>query len=292
MEISRPWFLLVLLISIPLAQLLLARDISYTEAVASTEIKSKKTRKELIDEIQRKAQSVQGKILVFEQNNLDKKKSPKLPSKKFTNTNQNISQDADLFRSVSDTTPSKIKPEPHWNDNSSGIYFLPFWGLTYATKLDWTPTSIPISIESANGFLSGFRLGYDWKHIYLEQKSYYFLNKIEKATPDLLGETEGDISGFSTFLSAGLNFPLSEYVEWNVAGGIGGTSQQLDIQFTNVDMSDSGLVIAYQFSTGIEFRPVEHFLLGIHYNWYYTQEFSAFSSRHLNSFELSLGYFD
>jgi opacity protein-like surface antigen len=259
-------------------------------------INSQKTREEVIEAIRKRLQSVEGKMKSFEKKDSpitkNKLSEKNLASSNFTYNYSEPQSSSDL--SAADENKVGGSNVPDWSENSTGMYFLPFFGLSFSSDLEWTPPSnIQITIEQKNGFLSGFRLGYSWENLYLEQKTFYFSNNIAQVNPFISGENKGDISGISTMIIAGLNFHLSDYVEWNIGGGVGGTRQQLDIQYGGAPpKTESGHVFTYQFSTGIEFRPVEHFILGIHYNWYYTKEFSDFSSRHLNSFELSLGYFD
>ncbi len=252
---------------------------------------SPKTREELIEGIRKRLQSVQGKMKRFE------KKDPaitknKLPEK--TLASSNFTYESAKPESSSDHSAAENNPEgsnaPYWSENSTGMYFLPFFGLSFSSDLEWTPDSnIPITIEKKNGFLGGFRLGYNWENLYLEHKTFYFTNTLEDTSTSL--PADGHLSGISTLVSAGLNFSFSDYVKWKVGGGVGATNQELDIDLNGVKESESGLGLTYQFSTGVELRPFEHFLLGFHYNWYFTPEFSAFSGRHLNSLELSLGYF-
>ena len=258
-------------------------------------INSQKTREEVIEAIRKRLQSVEGKMKSFEKKDSpitkNKLSEKTLASSHFTYNYSEPQSSSDL--SAADENNAGSSNVPDWSANSTGMYFLPFFGLSFSSDLEWTPDKIPITIDQKNGFLGGFRLGYSCESLYLEYKTFYFKNTIENAsaTP-LLMAADGHLFGFSTLVSAGLNFSFSDYVKWIVGGGVGATNHELDIDLNGVKKSESALGLTYQFSTGIEFRPVEHFLLGIHYNWYYTQEFSAFSSRHLNSFELSLGYFD
>lgn len=262
------------------------------------ETNSQKTREELIEAIRKRLQSVEGKMKDFE-----KKDSPvtknKLSEKNLASSdftyNYSESQSSSDF-SAADENNAAASNVPDWSKNPTGMYFLPFFGLSFSSDLEWTPSwsnssgiaSIPITIELKNGVLGGFRLGYSWENLYLEHKTFYFTNTLEGTSTSL--PADGHLSGFSTLISAGLNFSFSDYVKWKVGGGVGATNQELDIDLGRKE-SESGLGLTYQFSTGVEFRPFEHFLLGFQYNWYFTPEFSTFSSRHLNSLELSLGYF-
>jgi len=248
---------------------------------------SKKTREELIEGIRKRLQSVQGKMKRFEKKDTAITKN-KLPEKNLASSNFNY--ESAKFESSSDLSAAENNPEgsnaPYWSENSTGMYFLPFFGLSFSSDLEWTPSNIPITIEQKNGFLGGYKLGYNWESLYLEHKMFYFKNNFENTSAFV---SDGHLSGFSTLVSGGLNFSFSDYVKWKVGAGVGATNQELDIDV--VDKPESGLGLTYQFSTGVELRPFEHFLLGFHYNWYFTPEFSAFSGRHLNSLELSLGYF-
>ena len=252
------------------------------------ETNSQKTREELIEGIRKRLQSVQGKMKLFEKKEpvITKNKLPEktLASSNFTYDYSESQSSSNL--SIADENNAAGNNVPDWSENSTGMYFLPFFGLGFSSDLEWTPNSNPITIEQKNGFLGGYTLGYNWESLYLEHKMFYFNNSFENTSPFV---TDGHFSGFSTLVSAGLNFSFSDYVKWKVGAGVGATNQELDIDI--LDKSESGLGLTYQFSTGIEFRPFEHFLLGFHYNWYFTPEFSNFSSRHLNSLELSLGYF-
>jgi len=258
--------------------------------VNEPEANSQKTREELIEGIRKRLQAVQGKMKRFE------KKDPaitknKLPEKTLASSNFNYDysepkSSSDL--SIADENNPESSNAPYWSENSTGMYFLPFFGLGFSSDLEWTPNRIPITIEQKNGFLGGYKLGYNWESLYLEHKMFYFKNNFENTSAFV---SDGHLSGFSTLVSGGLNFSFSDYVKWKVGGGVGATNQELDIDLNGAKESESGLGLTYQFSTGVELRPFEHFLLGFHYNWYFTPEFSAFSGRHLNSLELSLGYF-
>jgi len=219
----------------------------------------------------------------------------KLPEKTLASSNftyESAKPESSSDLSITDEKNAAGSNVPDWSENSTGMYFLPIFGLSFSSDLEWTPSNIPITIEQKNGFLGGFRLGHSWESLYLEHKTFYFNNIIENGSaPSVSIAADGHLSGISTLVSAGLNFSFSDYVKWKVGGGVGATNQELDIDLNGVKESESGLGLTYQFSTGVELRPFEHFVLGFHYNWYFTPEFSAFSDRHLNSLELSLGYF-
>ena len=259
--------------------------------VNEPEANSQKTREELIEGIRKRFQSVQGKMKRFEKKDpaITKNILPEktLASSNFTYDDSEPKSSSDL--SDADESNAESSNAPYWSENSTGMYFLPFFGLSFSSDLEWTPKSIPITIEQKNGFNGGFRLGYSWESLYLEHKTFYFTNTLEDTSTSL--PADGHFSGFSTLVSAGLNFSFSDYVKWKVGGGVGATNQELDVDLDGVKKSESALGLTYQFSTGVELRPFEHFLLGFHYNWYFTPEFSTFSDRHLNSLELSLGYF-
>ena len=107
------------------------------------ETNSQKTREELIEGIRKRLQSVQGKMKLFEKKEpvITKNKLPEktLASSNFTYDYSESQSSSNL--SIADENNAAGNNVPDWSENSTGMYFLPFFGLGFFRTWNGLPTA-------------------------------------------------------------------------------------------------------------------------------------------------------
>ncbi len=272
-----------------------------TTPPTSRELRNKPNEREkLLNRIKLRMESVQGKIASMQKSTpgpspvgLSSERKPSKPDNRIQPSSTPALKKDQGNPAIQPTVESSNKPQ--WSDNSNGLYFLPFAGFFYSSNVQWsTPTDI-LDLDQEYGYDAGVRMGYGWRNFYLELKVAHFKNEM---SGEKIGSftINGDFSSLSTLAAMGLKFPLTDHTSLSIGGGIGFTHQEAKF-VSPTAKSYQDLSSNYFASTGFEFRPFEHLILGMHYHWYHMNDFSSgspsvsFSDRDIHAIELSLGYF-
>ena len=172
-----------------------------------------------------------------------------------------------------------------------GFYILPFVGLQGSEDLEWKSFGGDFEIEEKNGISSGVRVGHEWKYAFTDFQLSGFNNSFEEIDIGFPGiEFSGESSGFGGLISGGLRYDFTRFLSASLGGGFGFVQQELSMSIMGIPVDDEDLLFTYHFFTGLEFRPFEHFLIGLRYRWSRVGEMEYFSSRQIHFAELSAGY--
>ena len=91
-------------------------------------------------------------------------------------------------------------------------------------------------------------------------------------------------------ISGGLRYDFTRFLSASLGGGFGFVQQELSMSIMGIPVEDEDFIFTYHFFTGLELRPLEHFLIGLRYRWSRVGEMEYFSSRQMHFAELSAGY--
>ena len=110
-------------------------------------------------------------------------------------------------------------------------------------------------------------------------------------------EIEAFESGGRTFLpgmskvlaynaSIGAKIYINPKTFITLGAGLGASDQSIKLD----SISEDDVVMNYQFFTGLNYFPAEHFQVGLRYRWVKTEVMDIFSSHDLHIGEISIGY--
>ena len=172
-----------------------------------------------------------------------------------------------------------------------GFYILPFVGLQGSEDLEWKSFGGDFEIEEKNGISWGVRVGHEWKYAFTDFQLSGFNNSFEDIDIGFPGiEFSGEASGFGGLISGGLRNDFTRFFSASLGGGFGYVQQELSLSIMGIPVEDEDFMFTYHFFTGLELRPLEHFLIGLRYRWSRVGEMEYFSSRQMHFTELSAGY--
>lgn len=168
-----------------------------------------------------------------------------------------------------------------------GGYVLPFFGITKADGLNWnTQFGGEIELKQKNGHSFGYRIGHRWSIIFMDFQMSYHENEIEAFESG--GRTF--LPGMSKVLayngSIGAKIYINPKTFITLGAGLGASDQSIKLD----SISEDDVVMNYQFFTGLNYFPAEHFQVGLRYRWVKTEVMDIFSSHDLHIGEISLGY--
>ena len=181
--------------------------------------------------------------------------------------------------------------ESFQNDESlsraMGGYILPFFGITKADGLNWkTQFGGEIELKQKNGHSFGYRIGHRWSIIFMDFQMSYHENEIEAFESG--GRTF--LQGMSKVLAYNASIGAKMYINpktfITLGGGLGASDQSIKQD----SISEDDVVLNYQFFTGLNYFPSEHFQVGLRYRWVKTEAMDIFSSHDLHIGEISIGY--
>jgi opacity protein-like surface antigen len=181
--------------------------------------------------------------------------------------------------------------ESFQNDESlsrgMGGYILPFFGITKADGLNWkTQFGGEIELKQKNGHSFGYRIGHRWSIIFMDFQMSYHENEIEAFESG--GRTF--LPGMSKVLAYNASIGAKMYINpktfITLGGGLGASDQSIKQD----SISEDDVVLNYQFFTGLNYFPSEHFQVGLRYRWVKTEAMDIFSSHDLHIGEISIGY--
>ena len=172
-----------------------------------------------------------------------------------------------------------------------GFYVLPFIGFHNSQGLEWKSVGGDFEIEENDGVSWGIRVGHEWKYAFTDFQLSGFNNSFEEMDIGFPGvEFSGESSGFGGMISGGLRYDFTRFLSASLGGGFGFVQQELSMSIMGIPVEDEDFMFTYHFFTGLELRPLEHFLIGLRYRWSRVGEMEYFSSRQMHIAELSAGY--
>lgn len=180
-------------------------------------------------------------------------------------------------------------PNPFQRENKlKGFYILPFVGIQSSTDVEWRALGGPVEIGLKNGLSTGLRLGYNWYDLFAEFQFSYQRNDLKSINPSF--NIVGGIEGLGFHLSSGGRINFNESFSGIAGIGVGGIRQELNLSWSGYPIGDTDFLFSSNVLLGLEFRPIDHLVLGLRYRWILIDNMDLFSKRYLSSFELTAGY--
>ena len=172
-----------------------------------------------------------------------------------------------------------------------GFYVLPFIGFHNSQGLEWKSVGGDFEIEENDGVSWGIRVGHEWKYAFTDIQFSGFKNTLENVDVGLTSlDFSGDSSGFGGYFSGGGRFNFNEFFSGNLGGGVGFIQHDISLSIMGLPVEDEDFLFSYHFFSGLEFRPVEYFLLGFRYRWSKIGKMKLFSSKQIQAVELTMGH--
>ena len=183
----------------------------------------------------------------------------------------------------------KTHPTPFLRENKlKGFYILPFVGIQSSTDVEYRALGGPVEIGLKNGLSTGLRLGYNWYDLFAEFQFSYQRNDLKSINPSF--NIVGGIEGLGVYLSSGGRINFNESFSGIAGIGVGGIRQELNLSWSGYPIGDTDFLFSSNVLLGLEFRPIDHLVLGLRYRWILIDNMDLFSKRYLSSFELTAGY--
>ena len=180
-------------------------------------------------------------------------------------------------------------PNPFQRENKlKGFYILPFVGIQSSTDVEYRALGGPVEIGLKNGLSTGLRLGYNWYDLFAEFQFSYQRNDLKSINPSF--NIVGGIEGLGFHLSSGGRINFNESFSGIAGIGVGGIRQELNLSWSGYPIGDTDFLFSSNVLLGLEFRPIDHLVLGLRYRWILIDNMDLFSKRYLSSFELTAGY--
>ena len=200
------------------------------------------------------------------------------------------------FETVSETS---VNDQFESNQLSShrqiGFYVLPFVALQ--SPGDFRHKPLDMLIEQEMGFSTGWRVGLQGPHFFIEGELAYSRNKL-RGLVDIPGigpplspvKASGESEGFGVLLNAGGNFELTDQTSVLIGAGFGAVNQEIGFDIMGSLLEEEDTLFTYQIFSGLNYDLSDHFRVGLRYRWMKVGEMEVFSNRGLHIAELSMGY--
>ena len=219
--------------------------------------------------------------------NIPEAESPLLP----TNTLKRISEreviqlSSPSKKAARNKTSLTISPK---ESKLKGFYLLPFVGMQSSTNLEWGTFGGQVEIDLKNGLSTGLRIGYNWYDLFSEFQLSYLRNDIKGINQAL--KISGEIDGLGFYLTSGGRINFNESLSGVLGIGAGGFHQQLHLSLAGTPLEQKEFLFSSNIFLGVEYSPIDRFIIGLRYRMMLIDEMNSFSKRYLNSVELTAGY--
>ena len=176
-----------------------------------------------------------------------------------------------------------------------GFYILPFVALQSAG--DFRSQIFQTEIEQDTGFSSGWRIGVESPHFFIESEFSYSRNKLRVLLLFLcfhllliqLKQMEKR-RGLEFYLMPGVVFHCQIECPFLVGAGFGVVKQEIGFDIASTLLEEEDTLFTYQLFSGLNYDLSDQFRIGLRYRWMKVGEMNDFSSRDLHLAELSMGY--
>ncbi len=210
----------------------------------------------------------------------------------YASSSENFSQEPVQLKKE-----TKSDKKPVFLSDRIGFYILPFVALQNSGDFEFKPqpnSPVIFDIDHELGFASGWRLGVESNHLFIDAEFSYFRNScigIEVLNTTTRFKVEGEAEGFGFFINGGGKIKVSSKTNFFLGGGFGSVKQE--IGFTELSTSfspeEESTLFTYQFFTGINYDMAEYLRIGLRYRWMRVGEMKLFTARELHLAELSFG---
>lgn len=190
---------------------------------------------------------------------------------------------------------NQFESNPLSSHRQIGFYVLPFVALQ--SPGDFRHKPLDMLIEQEMGFSTGWRVGLQGPHFFIEGELAYSRNKL-RGLVDIPGigppfspvKASGESEGFGVLLNAGGNFKLSDQTSLLIGAGFGAVNQEIGFDILGSLLEEEDTLFTYQIFSGLNYDLSDHFRIGLRYRWMKVGEMEVFSNRGLHIAELSMGY--
>ena len=231
----------------------------------------------------------------FMAKNSSKMELQKPPSKNSTSgfkSPQSFTEGNDVS---SKSNKSNFDNSKSYPNRKLGFYILPFVALQ--TAGDFRSQIFQTEIEQDTGFSSGWRIGVESPHFFIESEFSYSRNKLKGSVvipmlPPSFNpiKADGETEGIGVLLNAGSRFSLSDRISFLVGAGFGVVKQEIGFDIASTLLEEEDTLFTYQLFSESNYDLSDRFRLGLRYRWMKVGEMNDFSSRDLHLAELSMGY--
>ena len=190
---------------------------------------------------------------------------------------------------------SNVEDNKLFRPRKLGFYLLPFMALQ--SSGDFRSKIFQAKIEQDMGFSSGWRMGVESPHFFIEGEFAYSRNKLKgEVNIPLLPPSfnpinvDGESEGFGVLINAGGRFSLSDQMSVLIGAGFGAVNQEIGFEIASSLTEEEDTLFTYQLFSGVNYYFSDHFRLGFRYRWLRLGEMENYSERNLHLAELSMGY--
>jgi opacity protein-like surface antigen len=190
---------------------------------------------------------------------------------------------------------SNVEDNKLFRPRKLGFYLLPFMALQ--SSGDFRSKIFQAEIEQDLGFSSGWRMGVESPHFFIEGEFAYSRNKLKgEVNIPLLPPSfnpinvDGESEGFGVLINAGGRFSLSDQMSVLIGAGFGAVNQEIGFEIASSLTEEEDTLFTYQLFSGVNYDFSDHFRLGFRYRWLRLGEMENYSERNLHLAELSMGY--
>lgn len=190
---------------------------------------------------------------------------------------------------------SNVEDNQLFRPRKLGFYLLPFMALQ--SSGNFRSEIFQSEIEQNMGFSSGWKMGVESPHFFIEGEFSYSRNKLKGSVvipllPPSFNpiKVDGESEGFGVLLNAGGRFALSDRISILLGAGFGAVNQEIGFDIASTLLEEEDTLFTYQLFSGLNYDLSDQFRLGLRYRWMKVGEMNDFSSRDLHLAELSMGY--
>lgn len=175
-------------------------------------------------------------------------------------------------------------------DRKLGFYILPFVALQSPGDFEFQSRLGPFDIEQDMGFATGWRLGVESTHFFIDGEFSYIRNKFNSLSNGLVSFT-GEVENFGLLINTGGKVRISSNATIYLGAGFGAMNQEIGFDLNSIIREEEeSTLFSYQLFTGVNFDVSNNLRVGLRYRWMRVGEMELFSARDLHLAELSLGY--
>ena len=176
--------------------------------------------------------------------------------------------------------------------NRKGFYILPGFASQYGNGMEWkSALGEDYRIDESLGFGMSGRFGYWWENFFTEFQVNFVKNDVQKIDFDSLPiRSNGEADQLSLSVNLGSKINLTENFFLGLGGGVGLTSQDIDIKVSDLKIDEHDTVFSPLLFVDFDYFPSDTFFLNWRYRYSYISEMKNFTSRNLHLLESSFGW--
>ena len=176
--------------------------------------------------------------------------------------------------------------------NRKGFYILPGFASQYGNGMEWkSALGEDYRIDESLGFGMSGRFGHWWENFFTEFQVNFVKNDVQKIDFDSLPiRSNGEADQLSLSINLGSKINLTENFFLGLGGGVGLTSQDIDIKVSDLKIDEHDTVFSPLLFFDFDYFPNDTFFLNWRYRYSYISEMKNFTSRNLHLLESSFGW--